>query len=120
MEKEISLPEAQMEVMEVIWDKGGRAMFGVLGEELAARGKSWKPNTILTLLSRLAEKGRLNEYVSLVSREEYRQTQARLLVDRVFGGDTKHLISALVSQEYLTEEDYEELKAFWEKGGDKG
>ena len=38
MEKEISLPEAQMEVMEVIWDKGGRAMFGVLGEELAARG----------------------------------------------------------------------------------
>ena len=99
-----------------------------LGEELAARGKSWKPNTILTLLSRLTEngmltvrkQGRLNEYVSLVSREEYRQTQARLLVDRIFGGDTKHLISALVSQEYLTEEDYEELKAFWEKGGDKG
>ena len=128
MEKEISLPEAQMEVMEVIWDKGGRTMFGVLGEELAARGKSWKPNTILTLLSRLTENGmltvrkpgRLNEYVSLVSREEYRQTQARLLVDRIFGGDTKHLISALVSQEYLTEEDYEELKAFWEKGGDKG
>ena len=50
MEKEISLPEAQMEVMEVIWDKGGRTMFGVLGEELAARGKSWKANTILTLL----------------------------------------------------------------------
>ena len=112
MEKEISLHEAQMEVMEVIWDKGGRAMFGVLGEELAARGKSWKPNTILTLLSRLAEngmltvrkQGRLNEYVSLVSREEYRQTQARLLVDRVFGGDTKHLISALVSHEYLPED----------------
>ena len=120
MEKEISLPEAQMEVMEVIWDKGGRTMFGVLGEELAARGKSWKPNTILTLLSRLTENGMLTEYVSLVSREEYRQTQARLLVDRIFGGDTKHLISALVSQEYLTEEDYEELKAFWEKGGDKG
>ena len=59
MEKEISLPEAQMEVMEVIWDKGGRTMFGVLGEELAARGKSWKPNTILTLLSRLVENGML-------------------------------------------------------------
>ena len=118
MEKEISLPEAQMEVMEVIWDKGGRTMFGVLGEELAARGKSWKANTILTLLSRLTENGMLT--VRKQSREEYRQTQARLLVDRIFGGDTKHLISALVSQEYLTEEDYEELKAFWEKGGDKG
>lgn len=127
MEREVQLPEAQMEVMEAIWDNGGRAMFGVLGKELASRGKSWKPNTILTLLSRLAEngmlavrkQGRLNEYVSLVSREEYQQTQARLLVDRVFGGDTKHLICALVSQEYLTEDDYEELKAFWEKGGGK-
>lgn len=43
MEKEISLPEAQMEVMEVIWDKGGRAMFGVLGEELAARESLGSP-----------------------------------------------------------------------------
>ena len=128
MEKEISLPEAQMEVMEVIWDKGGRTMFGVLGEDRAARGKSWEPSPVLTPLAAVTEngmltvrkQGRLNEYVSLVSREEYRQTQARLLVDRIFGGDTKHLISALVSQEYLTEEDYEELKAFWEKGGDKG
>ena len=128
MEREVQLPEAQMEVMEVIWDKGGRAMFGALGEELASRGKSWKSNTILTLLSCLADngmltvhkQGRLNEYVALVSREAYQQAQARLLVDRVFGGDTKHLISALVSQEYLTEDDYEELKAFWEKGGGRG
>ena len=43
--------------------------------------------------------------------------QARSLVDRVFGGSTKHLISALVKQEYLTKDDYDELKEFWEKGG---
>lgn len=39
MEKEISLPEAQMEVMEVIWDKGGRTMFGVLGGGTGSQGK---------------------------------------------------------------------------------
>lgn len=124
MEKEVQLPEAQLEVMQVIWDKGGRVMFGALGEELEARGKAWKANTVLTLLARLTDRGmvsvmkrgRLNEYIAQVSREEYQQIQARLLVDRVFGGDTKHLLSALVSQEYLTEEDYDELKAFWEKG----
>lgn len=127
MEKETSLPESQMEVMEVIWEKGGRVMFGDLSEELAARGKAWKANTILTLLSRLAERGmltvckrgRLNEYTALVSQEDYRETQAKLLVDRVFGGDTKHLISALVKQEYLSEDDYNELREFWEKEGDK-
>jgi len=36
----------------------------------------------------------------------------------VFGGDTRHLISALVKQDYLTKEDYDELKAFWEKEGE--
>ena len=36
---------------------------------------------------------------------------------RYLAGDTKHLISPSCQSEYLTEEDYEELKAFWEKGG---
>ena len=62
-------------------------------------------------------RGRLNEYMARVSREDYQQMQARSLVDRVFGGSTKHLISALVKQEYLTKDDYDELKEFWEKGG---
>ena len=40
MEKEISLPEAQMEVMEVIWDKGGRTMFGVLASKSAQASRN--------------------------------------------------------------------------------
>ena len=125
MERETALPEAQLEVMEVIWDRGGSVMFADLSSELEARGKEWKANTILTLLARLAERGmvsvckrgRLNEYAARVSREDYQQMQARSLVDRVFGGSTKHLISALVKQEYLTKDDYDELKEFWGKGG---
>ena len=125
MERETALPEAQLEVMEVIWDRGGSVMFADLSSELEARGKEWKANTILTLLARLAERGmvsvckrgRLNEYIARVSREDYQQMQARSLVDRVFGGSTKHLISALVKQEYLTKDDYDELKEFREKGG---
>ena len=91
MERETALPEAQLEVMEVIWDRGGSVMFADLSSELEARGKEWKANTILTLLARLAERGmvsvckrgRLNEYVARVSREDYQQMQARSLVDRV-------------------------------------
>ena len=36
MEKEISLPEAQMEVMEVIWDERRKGHVRRSGEELAA------------------------------------------------------------------------------------
>ena len=57
MEKGTSLPDTQLEVMQVIWDKGGTIMFGELSEELEDRGREWKPNTVLTLLSRLAERG---------------------------------------------------------------
>lgn len=124
MDREVSLPEAQLEVMEVIWDKGGSAMFGELSEELASRGKEWKANTIQTLLARLAERGmlsvrkcgRLNEYTAKVTREEYQQKQACILVEHVFGGSMKNLLSALVKQDYLTREDYDELKEFWERG----
>lgn len=125
MKIDTPLPDAQLEVMEVIWDKGQSVMFAELEQELEARGKEWKPNTVLTLLSRLSDRGlllvrkrgRLNEYVPRVTREEYQQMQACTLVDRVFGGDARHLISALVKQEYLTLEDYQELKEFWEKEG---
>lgn len=124
MQKETALPEAQLTIMQVIWDKGGTVMFAELAEALTACGKAWKTNTILTLLSRLTnrgmlavcKRGRLNEYVAQISQEAYQQMQARTLVDRVFDGDAKHLISALVQQDYLTEQDYEELKGFWEKG----
>lgn len=127
MEREGALPDAQLEVMQVIWDQGGSVMFAQLSQELEDRGKEWKANTVLTLLSRLTERGmvcvckrgRLNEYVARVSREDYQQMQACSLVDRVFGGSTKHLISALVKQEYLTKDDYDELRQFWEKGGGK-
>ena len=86
MERETALPEAQLEVMEVIWDRGGNVMFADLSSELEARGKEWKANTILTLLARLAERGmvsvckrgRLNEYIARVSREDYQQMQARI------------------------------------------
>lgn len=127
MDKETMLPEAQLEVMQVIWEKGGTVMFADLSEALNSKGKNWKPNTVLTLLARLADRGmlavrkcgRLNEYAACVSREEYQQAQARSFVDHVFGGDAKHLISALVSQDYLTEQDYSELQEFWERGGEK-
>ena len=37
----MQLPEAQLEVMQVIWDKGGKMMFSGLSEELEARGREW-------------------------------------------------------------------------------
>lgn len=56
--------------------------------------------------------GRLNQYTALVSESEYLEAQTQRFVNKVFGGDAKHLVSALIKQDYFSEDDYEELKNF--------
>lgn len=126
MKKGAQLPEAQLTVMQIIWREGGSIMFSELMALLKEQEILWKPNTVLTLLSRLTEReilevhkhGRLNEYVALISENEYLHKQTKSFVDSVFGGDAKHLISALVKQDYISQEDYRELESFWD--GKKG
>lgn len=121
MEKN-TLSGAQLEIMQIIWKNGGSIMFSELSGELDRREKNWKTNTILTFLSRLAERGmltvkkqgRLNEYVAVMSESQYLAEQTRSFIDNVYGGSAKHLVSALLGQDYLSGNDYAELKAFWE------
>ena len=73
MEELQSISESELAIMQVIWQGGGKILLAPLMEALERQGRSWKPNTVLTFLSRLAEKGllavekqgRLNEYVAL-------------------------------------------------------
>ncbi len=124
MEKR-QLSDSELELMRVVWGRGGRARFAQVMEALAAQGKDWKANTVLTFLSRLVEKemlaveknGRLNVYVALLREEDYADQQTRSFLDRVYGGNAGRLVSSLLKQDCLTAEDLDELKAFWEKGG---
>lgn len=120
----LQLSDAQMEIMQIIWSRGGTMMFSELSQALSEKEKEWKTNTILTFLSRLTErgiltvrkKGRLNEYAALVTEAEYLEAQARNFVDTVYGGDAKDLVAALLKQKCLSQEDYEALKGYWEQG----
>ena len=119
------LSDAELELMRVIWSRGGRARFAQAMEALEGQGKDWKANTVLTFLSRLVEKemlaveknGRLNVYVALLREEDYADQQTRSFLDKVYGGNAGRLVSSLLKQDCLTAEDLDELKAFWKKGG---
>ena len=127
MEQELQLPDAQLELMQLVWSRGGDIMFSELWQLLCAQNKGWKTNTVLTLLTRLAQRGmleirkqgRLNRYVALVTREQYLDAQAKSFVDKVFCGDARHLVSALFQQNMLSQADYAELVAFWEEEAGK-
>ena len=85
--------------------------------------RSWQKNTVITLLSRLVDKGfltvrklgRRNEYAAAVSEAEYQAAQTQVLVNKLYAGSAMGLVAALIRQEAISPGDYEELKRFWEE-----
>ena len=117
--------DSELTLMKILWSAGGSAKYAAIMEELAKSGNTWQKNTVITLLSRLADKGMLktskagrrNEYIALVTEADYRSAQARTLVSKLYSGSAKGLVATLIQGEMLSEEEYRELKRCWESGG---
>ena len=120
----LQVSDSELELMKIVWAGGGTARYAQIMEELEKAGRTWQKNTVITLLSRLVDKGllrtskigRRNEYTALVSQGEYQAQQARALVGKLYAGDARGLVATLIQGEMLSAEDYEELKRFWEDG----
>lgn len=118
------ISDSELELMRIIWAKGGRVLYAQIMDELAAAGSRWQKNTVITLLSRLVEKGllktnkigRRNEYAALVTEADYQALQTEKLIKKFYEGNAKGLVSTLIQRDMLTAEDYEELRQFWEEG----
>lgn len=116
----------ELELMKIIWENGGTALYSEITTVLDKKGLSTTKNTIISLLSRLAGKGylatnkigRRNKYTALVSEKEYQETQTTAFIDRIYKGNVQGLVSTLIQKELISEEDYKELRKYWE-GGDK-
>ena len=116
------ISDSELELMKIVWAGGGTALYAQIMEELSGAGRTWQKNTVITLLSRLVEKGllktrkigRRNEYTALVSEAEYQAAQTRTLLNKLYEGSAKGLVSTLIQSDLLSAEDYEELKRFWE------
>ena len=119
------ISDSELELMKIIWGNGGTALYAQIMEALSKKGRTWQKNTIITLLSRLVDKGflktnkigRRNLYTAIVSASDYQTAQTQTLLDKLYEGSAKGLVSTLIEKELLSTEDYEELKQFWESGG---
>lgn len=119
MQQQIS--DSELELMKIIWGNGGTALYAFIMPELEKSGNEWKKNTVLTLLSRLIEKGfltirkigRRNEYTALVGEKDYLTTQTKNFLEKVYEGNVTGLIATLVHQDILSPEDFDALKKFW-------
>lgn len=119
MQQQIS--DSELELMKIIWANGGTALYAYIMSELEKSGNEWKKNTVLTLLSRLIEKGfltiskigRRNEYAALVCEKDYLTTQTKNFLAKVYEGNVTELISTLVHQEIMSSTDFDTIKKFW-------
>ena len=97
----VPLSEAQIEIMNVVWDRGEVTVADVW-RTLAARRKVAR-NTVLTMITRLEEKGWLNRddaghafrYRAAVPRKATLRSVVRRLVDTAFGGSAEGMVMAL-------------------------
>lgn len=119
MQTQIS--ESELVLMKIIWNNGGAALFSFIIEELERDQNDWKKNTVLTLLSRLIGKkylkvnkiGRRNEYIAAITEQEYQSAQTQSFVKRIYGGNIRNLVSTLLRQDVLTEDEWTEIERFW-------
>ena len=116
------LPDSELAVMQAVWQCTPPVSRTDL-EEMLLPQHPMAQTTLLTLLTRLTEKGflavekqgRSNIYVPLISRDAYLADQSRRFVDQLCGGSISLFASALCDSG-LSKEELEELSRLLEEG----
>ncbi len=126
MKKElISLPDAEFEVMDAVWKCGKE--FVPTTEILSKMQTDKKAPTVLTMLSRLTDKGFLSSvkngkerlWKAEVAEDAYHSSEAKKIVNKIYGGSFMGLINAFYDGNGLSEEDSKELLEWIDKKTEK-
>lgn len=116
------LPDAELEVMQAVWGCEPPVSRADL-EPILEKKHPMAPTTLLTLLSRLEEKGFLRaekagrgkRYLPLVTQQDYLAAQSRRFVEKLCGGSISAFAAALCDSG-LSKEELEELRDLLERG----
>jgi len=122
MKETVQLPDAEFDVMSVIWNNEV-PISSVQVFNLSVKEKQWKPQTVLTLLTRLEKRGFLSSekrgkeryYMPLVARDDYLKQETGLFVKRFHKNSLTGLMSALFGGKKPEAAELDEIEA-WLKG----
>ncbi len=113
-----SLPDSELKVMQIIWKNSSAMSTGEILSELKDE-VDWKLSTLQVILSRLTEKGflentkqgRINYYLPIVDYSKYKKNETQNFIKKMYDNSSKKLIASLIEGDSsLTNEDLEELK----------
>ena len=115
------LPDSELEVMQLLWSCDAPTPRAELERRMAQR-RPMAQSTLLTLVTRLAEKGfvkiekqgRGSVYTPLISRADYQASSSRRFLDKVFCCSLPAFASALTASG-LSKEELAELRRLLEE-----
>lgn len=113
------LPEAEFEIMKTIWATVPPVTTKQISEILTP-DKDWKPQTILTLLVRLTERGFIRSekqgkerlYYPIISEDEYLAFETQDFMTRFHHQSFASLFSAFYKGKKISEKDLDELETW--------
>jgi predicted transcriptional regulator len=113
----LELGSAELDVLKVLWDRGPRTVREVL-DEMHDRGRRVAYTTVLTLLTRLEQKGAVVSdkseqayvYRPKLTRERVTATRLRTLVQQLYDGAATPLVLQLMQSEKFSPEEIAQLQ----------
>lgn len=119
------LPDAEFEIMKVVWSNEPPITSSIIMEQLG-KEKEWKAQTILTLMVRLVERGFLRTekngkertYFPLISKENYLKFETSDFMERFHGNSFASLVTTLYEGKKIKDSDLDELTKWLRNRGD--
>ena len=116
------LGEAELEIMQVIWDSEHPVTSNYILKELQGR-RRWQLSTLMTSLTRLSDKGFVhcdrstgsNLYTSVILEEEYKAKASSHFLEKLYNNSVQNMIATLYNNKTIKNSDIEELRSFLDK-----
>ena len=113
------LGEAELEIMQVVWENETPVTSNYILKELQGL-RRWQLSTLMTSLTRLADKGFIhcdrstgsNLYTSIISENEYKAGASKHFLEKLYNNSIQNMIATLYNNREIKSSDLEELRDF--------
>ncbi len=113
------LGEAELEIMQVIWNSESPITSNYILKELRGR-RRWQLSTLMTSLARLSDKGFVNcdrstgsnLYTAVILESEYKAGASRHFLEKLYNNSIQNMIATLYSDKAIKNSDIEDLRNF--------
>ena len=110
------LPDAEFEIMKVVWANEPPITTNMIMEQLG-KEKEWKAQTVITLLLRLVNRGFIRTekngkertYFPIVSKEDYLKFESGDFMERFHENSFTSLVATLYNDKKIKDSDLDEL-----------